>query len=129
MALIPWLRRGEVYVKKSLEIRKEMDDVCAQGQSLHYLGVVLFAWARYDDCIIACRDAVRLLERTGDYWERNNAWYSTANALYRMGDLVRAISEAMRLYEACCEMDDNKHSGFCLDIWSRASGGTRSWPR
>ncbi len=73
MALVPWLGRGEVYVNKSLEIRKEMGDVCAQGQSLHYMGDVLFAGAKYDECISACREAVRLLERTGDFWERNMA--------------------------------------------------------
>jgi len=123
MALIPWLRRGEVYVKKSLEIRKEMKDVCAQGQSLHYLGVVLFAGARYDDCISVCRDAVRLLERTGDFWERNMAWWQGANAVFRQGELARAVSEARKLYEACVEMGDEKLAGFALDVWSRASGG------
>ena len=123
MALIPWLRRGEVYVKKSLEIRKEMGDVCGQGQSLHYLGVVLFAGAKYDECISACQEAVRLLERTGDYWERNMAWWQGANAVFRQGDLARAVSEAQKLYEACVEMGDDKIAGFALDVWSRASGG------
>jgi two-component system sensor kinase len=122
MALVPWLRRGEVYVNKSLEIRKEMGDVCAQGQSLNYLGVVLFAGAKYDDCNTACREAVRLLERTGDFWERNMAWWQGANAVFRQGDLARAVSEAQKLYEACVEMGDDKLAGFSLDVWSRASG-------
>ena len=123
MSLLPWLSRGEAYGRKSLEIRKDLGDVCGQGQSLHYLGVVLFAGARFDECISTCGEAVRLLERTGDFWERNMAWWQSANAIYRKGDLERAIAEAKRLYEACTEMGDDKVSGFCLDTWSRASGG------
>jgi signal transduction histidine kinase len=123
MSLIPWYSRGEVYAKKSLEIRKALDDVCGQGQSLHYFGVVLFAGAKYEECINACREAVRHLERTGDFWERNMAWFSIANSIFRQGDLARAVTEAKRLYEACVEMGDDKASGFALDVWSRASGG------
>ncbi|MCB9937185.1 MAG: response regulator [Planctomycetaceae bacterium] len=123
MSVVPWLSRGEVYAKKSLDIRKDLGDECGQGQSLNYLGVVLFAWARYDECISVSRQAVRLCERTGDYWERNIAWYSIANALYRKGDLESAVAEAQQLYRECSEMGDDKASGLALDVWSRASGG------
>ena len=123
MSVIPWLSRGEVYAQKSLQIRQQFGDVCGEGQTLHYLGVVLFAGARFDECISACREAVRLLERTGDYWERNMAWWSSANASFRKGDLAAAVAEARRLYEVCVEMGDDKVSGFALDVWSRATGG------
>ncbi len=123
MSLIPWLSRGEAFAKKSLKVRKDLGDVCGQGQSLHYLGVVYFVGARFDECIGACSEAVRLLERTGDLWERNMACWSSANSVYRKGELTRAITEARRLYETCTEMGDDKVSGFALDVWSRASGG------
>src|SRR5262249_48016848 len=51
MSLVPWLSRGEAFGKKSLAIRQELGDVCGQGQSLHYLGVVYFAGARFEECI------------------------------------------------------------------------------
>jgi two-component system sensor kinase len=123
MSLLPWLSRGVSFAKRSLAIRKELGDVCGQGQSHHYLGVVLFTGARFDECISACAEAVRLLERTGDFWERNMAWWQSANSVYRKGDLAHAITEAKRLYEAASEMGDDKVSGFILDVWSRASGG------
>jgi two-component system sensor kinase len=123
MALIPWIRRGEAFANKSLQIRQDLGDECGQGQSLHHLGVVLFTGARFDECINACRKSVRLLERTGDYWERNMAWWQCANAMYRKGDLAEAQSEAMRLYQATTEMGDDKVSGFSLELWSRATGG------
>ena len=123
MSLLPWLSRGEAFAQRSLEIRKDLGDVCGQGQSLHYWGVVLFVGAKFDECISKCQEAVRLLERTGDFWERNVARYAIANSLYRKGDLSQAIAEAKRLYEAASEMGDDKVSGFILDVWSRASGG------
>lgn len=123
MSLVPWLRRGETFGKKSLEIRKELGDVCGQGQSLHYWGVVLFAGAKFDECIGKCDEAVRLLEGTGDLWERNMARWQSANAAYRKGELAHAIAEAQQLHEICNEMGDDKVSGFAVDLWSRASGG------
>ncbi len=123
MSLIPWVHRGEAFAKKSFEIRKDLGDVCGQGQSLHYWGVVLSVGARFEECISKCSEAVRLLKRTGDYWEVNVARYSIANSMYRQGDLAQAVTEAKRLYEAAVEMGDDKVSGFILDVWSRASGG------
>ena len=123
MALLPWLSRGVAFANRSLAIRKELGDICGQGQSLHYLGVVLFTGARFDECISACQEGVRLLERTGDFWERNMALWQSANSVFRKGDLGQAISEVKKLYEAASEMGDDKVSGFALDVWSRASGG------
>ncbi len=123
MSLLPWISRGEAYGKKSLEIAKQLGDVGGQGQAQHYLGVVLFVGARFDECISACGEAVRLLERTGDFWERNMARWSSINSVYRKGELTRAIAEVKQLYEVSTEMGDDKVSGFSLDVWSRASGG------
>src|SRR5205085_3696017 len=50
MSLIPWVSRGEIYGRKSLEIDKQLGDVGGEGQSFHYLGVVLFVGARFDEC-------------------------------------------------------------------------------
>ena len=46
-----------------------MGDVWGQGQSLHFYGLALYAPSRFEECIEKCREAVRLLERTGDRWE------------------------------------------------------------
>jgi len=123
MSLLPWLNRGEAFGKKSLEIRKTLGDLWGQGQSFHYLGVVFFTGAKYDECIRACQEAVKLLERTGDYWEMNMARWSGVNSDFRKGDLPQAVIEAKRLYDVCIEMSDDKVSAFSLDTWSRASGG------
>jgi two-component system sensor kinase len=90
---------------------------------LHYYGVVLYAGSRFRECVQKCRDAVRLLERTGDFWEVHIARYQVAAALYRLGDLPGAIREAQKIHESGIELGDEQASGISLDVWSRASNG------
>jgi signal transduction histidine kinase/DNA-binding response OmpR family regulator len=123
MSLLAWYDRGEAYATKSLEIRRSFGDVWGQGQSLHYTGVVLYAASRFEQCVEKCREAVRLLERTGDYWEVHIARYQIAAALYRMGSLRDAVREAKRNHASGLELGDEQASGITLDVWSRASRG------
>lgn len=123
MSLLAWYRRGEAYAHKSLEIRRAFNDVWGQGQSLHYNGVVLYAASRFAECVEKCREAVRLLERTGDFWEVHIARYQVAAALYRMGRLKEAVREAKRNHASGIELGDEQASGISLDVWSRATKG------
>ena len=86
MSLIGYYSRGIVYAEKSLEIRRSFGDLWGQGQSLHFYGIVLYAASQFTECVEKSREAVRLLQRTGDYWEMNMARYQMAAALYRLGD-------------------------------------------
>lgn len=126
MSLIPLFGRAIKYIERSLEIREQTGDVWGQGQALHYYGIVLYAAARFEECIEKCGHAVRLLERTGDYWEMHIARYQIAASLYRLGDLPRAIDEARRLHLSGLETGDTQASGISLDIWAWASGGKMS---
>jgi two-component system sensor kinase len=123
MSLIPLFRRGIAYAQKSLEIRKEFEDLWGQGQSLHFYGVVLYTASRFSECVTKCREAVRLLERTGDFWEVHIARYQLAASLYRLGDLRGAVKEAQRIHLSGRELGDEQASGISLDVWARASGG------
>ncbi len=123
MSLIARFRRGIAYAEKSLAIRKQLGDLWGQGQSLHFHGVVLYAASRFQECIEKCRAAVRLLERTGDYWEVNIARYQIAASLYRLGDLGGAVTEAQRMHQSGLDLGDAQASGISLDAWARASLG------
>jgi two-component system sensor kinase len=123
MTLIPHIRRGIAYVERSLAIRTELGDLWDQGQSLHFYGIILYAAARFTECIEKCRAAVRLLERTGDYWEVNIARYQIAASLYRLGDLRGAIEEARRVHQSGLRLGDAQAAGISLDVWACASGG------
>ena len=123
MTLIPYFRRGETYARKSLAIRKSFNDVWGQGQSLAFYSVVLYAGSRFAACVEKGREAIRLLERTGDYWEMHIARYQVAAALYRSGELQSAIQLARQNYESGIKLGDEQASGISLDVWSRAALG------
>jgi PAS domain S-box-containing protein len=123
MSLIPYFRRGIVFVEKSLAIRKSFGDVWGQGQSLHFYGIILYASSRFKECIEKCREAIRLLERTGDYWEVNIARYQIAASLYRLGDLRGALAEAQRMHQSGVDLGDAQATGISLDIWARSAPG------
>jgi len=121
--LIGCFQRGIKYAEKSFEIRKSLGDLWGQGQSLHYHGVVLYAASRYEACIGKCRQAVRLLERMGDYWQVHIARYQIAASLYHLGDFRGAVEESQRNHKSGLELGDEQASGIILDVWARATAG------
>ncbi|MGI9518002.1 MAG: ATP-binding protein [Pirellulaceae bacterium] len=123
MSLVPLTGRGIKYAKRSLAIRKKFRDTWGQGQSLNYLGIVLYAAAKFEECVKTSRRAVELLERTGDYWELHMARYQIAASLYQLGDLAGARREAMALHQSGLDLGDHQASAISLDIWARASLG------
>src|SRR5262249_22265105 len=122
MSLLPWISRGEAYARKSFAIYRSLGDLWGQGQSLHFHGIVLYVASRYEEAIEKLREAVRLLERTGDFWEVNIARYHTARCLYRLGNLPVAVAEAKRIHQSGLELGDVQALGVCLDVWVQASG-------
>ena len=68
--LTPWCAALLAHMRQWRSIiRKSFGDLWGQGQSLHYYGVVLYSGSRFTECVEKGREAVRLLERTGDFWE------------------------------------------------------------
>ena len=123
MSLIGWYRRGEAYAQKSYDIRTSLGDLWGQGQSLSYYGVVLYAASRFRECVEKCREAVRLLGRTGDHWEKNIASYQAAASLYHLGQLAEAVEDARQLHASGLKLGDEQASRISLDVWARAAGG------
>lgn len=123
MTLVPLFGRAFKYADKSLAIRKSFNDLWGQGQSLHYYGCVLYAASRFTECIEKCREAVRLLEKMGDYWQVHIARYQVAASLYHLGHLQAALEEAELNYRSGLELGDELASGIILDVRARATGG------
>jgi signal transduction histidine kinase/CheY-like chemotaxis protein len=123
MTLISYFSRAIRYAERSLAIRKERGDLWGQGHTRHYHGVVLYASARYEECIVKCREAVRLLERMGDYWQVHIARYQIAASLYRLGDLSGALEEAKINHLSGLELGDEQASSINLDLWARCVPG------
>jgi signal transduction histidine kinase/CheY-like chemotaxis protein/serine/threonine protein kinase/tetratricopeptide (TPR) repeat protein len=116
--------RGIKYVQKSFDIQRELGDIWGQGRSLHYHGILLLMASKYHQCIEKCREAVRLLERTGDYWELHLARYQIAASYYHLGDFPSALREAQLNHQSGLRMGDEQASGIILDVWARAGAHT-----
>ena len=123
LTLVGWYARGIAYAGKSLEIRRMLDDPWGQGQSLSFWGCACYAASRFEDSIEKCSEAVRLLERTGDYWEMHIARYQIAASLYRLGDMQNAVKAARQLHESGLALGDDQASSISLDVWSLATDG------
>ncbi|MDQ6727774.1 MAG: PAS domain S-box protein, partial [Actinomycetota bacterium] len=123
MTMVPWYSRGMKYAQQSLSIRTGLGDVWGQGQSLHFIGIVLYAASRYQDCIDSCRRAATLLDRTGDCWEANTAKWHIAFSQYRLGDLAGAVDAARLVRRAAEEIGDHQAAGIALGAWSKAAPG------
>ncbi|HTP28895.1 MAG TPA: ATP-binding protein, partial [Anaeromyxobacteraceae bacterium] len=123
MTMLAWFSRGIAYAKRSYEIRKALHDTWGQGQSLHFLGVVLYGASRFEESIESCSQAIRILERMGDQWEVNTARWHIAYGRYRLGSLRAAVDEARRVFRGGAEIGDAQARGIGLAIWAKASSG------
>ena len=123
MTVLSWYGRGLAYARRSLDIRREAGDVWGQGQSLSFVATVLYASSRYRECIDACRESIRLLERTGGRWEQNTATWHQAFAHYRLGELDVALDMSRDLYYAATAIGDATAAGIALSGWARAGIG------
>lgn len=123
MTLLRWQSRGLKYAKRSLQIRKDLNDVWGQGQSRNFLSILLYSFSRFRDCVSQARQAVAILERTGDYWEVHIARYQLAASLYRLGDLEEALQLSRVNYHSAIDRGDYQATGNILDVWARASLG------
>ncbi|MFP5321174.1 MAG: protein kinase domain-containing protein [Acidimicrobiia bacterium] len=123
MTLVPWFRRGVDYATRSLAIRRDLGDLYGQGQSQHFLGVVLYAASRWQESAERCRKAVRLLDRTGDRWEANTARWHIGYCAYRQGDLATAAELGELVWRAGGELGDPQARGIGLAVWAKATDG------
>ncbi|WP_158222810.1 ATP-binding protein [Rhodopirellula sp. MGV] len=123
MSLLGWYGRGQRYATRSLEIRKDLHDIWGQGQSRHFLSILLYSSSQFEACNSEASQAVSILERTGDYWEVHTARYQYAASLYRQGNLSEALEQARTNYRSAVRRSDFQGTGNIVDIWSRASLG------
>ncbi|MDQ3052767.1 MAG: EAL domain-containing protein [Actinomycetota bacterium] len=121
--MIPMFGRGLRFAQRSLQIRRDLGDVWGQGQSRSFTAVVLYATSRYEESVTEFRQAIRLLEQTGDQWEVNAAGWNLALALYRAGDTTLAAEVARDVFHAAQAINDQTSAGTALSVWTRARLG------
>ncbi|MDR7085775.1 diguanylate cyclase (GGDEF)-like protein/PAS domain S-box-containing protein [Aeromicrobium panaciterrae] len=121
--MVPLFNRSLKYAKRSQEIRRDRGDIWGQGQSQSFAGVALYAASKFDEAEEASREAIRLLESTGDQWEMNTAGWNLAMCLHRKGQLREAAATAKGVYESAIAIGDQTSAGVGLSVWTRAACG------
>ncbi len=119
--MVPLFGRSLKYARRSQEIRRDRGDVWGQGQSQSFAGVALYAASKFDEAEEASREAIRLLESTGDQWEVNTAGWNLAMCLHRKGQLREAADTAKGVYESAVAIGDQTSAGVGLSVWTRAA--------
>ena len=70
------------------------------------------------------REAVQLLERTGDYWQVHIARFQYSTALYRLGDLTGASGGSQAsITGRASKSVTSKPRAIALDVWARTTNG------
>ncbi len=123
MTQLPWFARGEAYARRAITIAQEAEDPYAEGAARHFLGLVLYAAGDLQGALDTLRRGERLLNRTGDRWQANNAGFHIAFCHYRLGDLRQAVEKAKRVHETAEEIGDLSTLGLALEVWAKASDG------
>ncbi|MCG3205555.1 MAG: Serine/threonine-protein kinase PknD [Elusimicrobia bacterium] len=116
-------KTADDFAARSLAIREMFNDTWGRAQTLSFFCVNLYFTARYEDAIVWGREAVKLLEQTGDYWEMNIARYQVAASLMRLGRFEEAVHEAWIIHRTGLNIGDIMASGISLDILVRATQG------
>ncbi len=123
LTMVPWFKRAQAYVEKSLAIRQKFSDFWGQGQSKHFLGVVKYGSSQFEETIEACEEASSILRKTGDQWEANTASWHAAYAHYRLGRLKEAVTLARQVYDGALRIGDYQSSVISVSIWAKAAQG------
>ncbi|MCA9181906.1 MAG: GAF domain-containing protein, partial [Planctomycetales bacterium] len=123
VSLIPLFSRAVRYAEKSLALRKQFNDVWGEGQTLTFYSCVLYYASQFEDCVSRGREAVRLLERTGDYWQVHIARYQVAASLYHLGEFQASLDACQENFHSGLALGDEQASGIIFDVWARAAQG------
>ncbi len=115
--------RGVRYAERGLAIRRALGDVWGQGQSLNFYGILLYAFAHYEEAREKFLEALRVLRRTGDRWEANVAGFHIAFCHQRLGALREAVEECRRVHREAVEIGDGHAMSGILEVWAKATGG------
>ena len=123
MTMIPWFSRALRYSRRSLEIRRDRRGRVGPGAEPELRRRDALRRLRLDEAEEACREAIRLLESTGDQWEVNTAGWNLAMCLHRKGELSEAAEVARSVYASAMAIGDQTSAGVALSVWTRATGG------
>jgi len=95
----------------------EDQDQWAHGHTLAYYAMVLYGATRFEEGIEKAREAIRLLEPTGDSYELSVARAHLAYPLWRTGRLSEVVELAKLMYREACETGQSIAIAAATALW------------
>jgi tetratricopeptide (TPR) repeat protein len=115
--------RGLSYLDRSIELRREFNDLWGVANSFLFTGVVLYTQARFEESITKLDEALELYRKSGDQWEVNASWLHSGLCKDKRGDTAAAIAVARTVWEKDIRFGDDNSGHYCLFLWSLAARG------
>jgi tetratricopeptide (TPR) repeat protein len=127
-ALLGRTRRAVRYGEAAMSIRALGDDEWGEAHAMHLYGVALVASGDYQRAVDVLAVAVERFDRTADRWEAHTSRWHRAWALYRMGALEEAASEADIVAKSAAAIGDRQASVIAALTHALVSDGQRVDP-
>jgi signal transduction histidine kinase/tetratricopeptide (TPR) repeat protein len=95
---LPRWRRSLLYADKALATSDAVGDLWLRGHAISCKSFALYSRSRFAEAVEAGEKAAAIMWRIGDKFELDSALFFQSEALYRLGELRRAIEQARRSY-------------------------------
>src|SRR5262249_13568579 len=115
--------RGLIYINRSIELRRQFNDLWGIANSLYAHGVWLYTRGCFEEGVAKFDESLDLYRKSGDQWEIN------ANRLHwglcheRLGDLPKMVEEARSKFKEGVHLGDDNSCHFGLFGWSIGARG------
>jgi two-component system sensor kinase len=115
--------RASNYLDRSIQLRRELNDLWGIAQGLFAQGVALYAAARFEESFAKLNESLDLYGKTGGRWETN------ANRLHcdlcniKLGNSAAAIESSRAIFARDVRLGDDNSGYYGLSGWSIASRG------
>jgi len=123
MTLLGLFERAFKYADRSYQIRESFNDLWGQGNSRCFQAIAYYAASKYDEAIAMGREAIRLLEQAGDFWNIHIARFQIAGSMLYQGRFDEARRLCEKNYASAIETKDEASSGIILDLWAKSTHG------
>ena len=108
MSMLGWRSRGNRYGDRAVAIARDFNDFWELGECCSYIGIGLYASARYEEGLVQLLRAIELFDKAGDLWELNLAHFHKGCCHFGLGDLAEAVAEARWTFAASVRLGDSR---------------------
>ncbi len=122
LSMLGWHSRSGRFGARALKIVTDFDDLMGLGWCCTFIGIGLYAAARYEDGHASTTEAIEAYTKTGEKYMSTMAQFHRACCRFGLGNLAEAVIDARETFTNAARVDDSRT--FCSSyVWARATRG------